>query len=173
MMEQNYTGIIKTDNVWSSIVEPDSDHQDEHSSDTDDRHDNQICEATKTDGNPCQGIKYKDKPYCYSHLKSRPRGRPPTTTLPAAVTGQPAASGCATHYVEPAVVSSETTTIGTGAGAGGCASHYGCATHYVDQQVQQQVQNEPCPLFQKLSQRLKEKLEGLDNEMKTLLKMLL
>jgi len=28
----------------------------------------EICIATKTDGHPCLGLKYKDTDYCYSHL---------------------------------------------------------------------------------------------------------
>lgn len=40
------------------------DQQDEHQQDGDD----EICIATKTNGNPCLGLKYKDTDYCYAHL---------------------------------------------------------------------------------------------------------
>jgi hypothetical protein len=149
-MEQAQDQQVKKENVWSGIVEPDSDDKDEYS----EEEESQVCEATKTDGKPCQGIKYKDTQYCYNHLmalQTRPRGRPKKVVdkvvdkVVEKVVDKvvekvaPVAPIIMDHAPSPRIPATSAT----------------------------------CSLVEKLSQRLKEKVEGLDDEMKTLLKLLL
>jgi len=140
------TIVIKKENTWTSIVEASDPEVDDSTGEEED----QICIATKTDGKPCQGIKYKDNDYCYNHLiaqKTRPKGRPRKTATDIIIT-------------QPQPQSSQN----------------------IQPQSSQNIQppsRVPSPktasssLLEKLTQRLKEKVDGLDDEMKVLLKMLL
>jgi hypothetical protein len=151
--------LVKKSNVWSSIVEASSDDE------NGDEPDNQICRAVKTDGNPCGGIRYKDNLYCYNHLvksKAKPKGRPVALDSLAKkvkvkpATGRSPGSGFA--HQEPEVV----------------APVASIAEPVV------KVPSRVCSprtasndLMEKLSSRLKVKIDGLDDEMKLLLRMLL
>jgi hypothetical protein len=135
---------IKTSNIWASIV----DHQE---SDTDselkhDEPDNDYCRATRVDGNPCNALRYKNELFCYSHLmqqKTRPRGRPKKVAPVAA----PALSATAVTDAQVAPV----------------ANDYSGA-------VGSSVNDD---LVHKLTDRLKMKIDMIDNETKLLLKLLL
>ena len=54
---------VRALHISKQEIEWDEDHE-QHEQDADD----EICIATKTDGNPCLGLKYKDTDFCYSHL---------------------------------------------------------------------------------------------------------
>ncbi len=155
-MEQAQDQQVKKENVWSGIVEPDSDDKDEYS----EEEESQVCEATKTDGKPCQGIKYKDTQYCYNHLmalQTRPRGRPKKVVDKVAETAKDGSSKG--HQVVDKVVEKVAPV----------------APIIMDHAPSPRIPatSATCSLVEKLSQRLKEKVEGLDDEMKTLLKLLL
>jgi len=135
----------KKENIWQNIPEvSEDDVKDGGKEEVSD-----ICIATKTDGKPCQGIKYKDTQYCYNHLmalQTRPRGRPKTKKEEVKEVVQVVAQ------VAPVPVIMEQVKAPSRVPSPKSAS---------------------CSLVEKLSQRLKEKVEGLDDEMKVLLKMLL
>jgi len=141
---------IKTSNVWSSIV------NDDQESDTDSKHDeepdNDYCRSKRVDGNPCNALRYKDELYCYSHLiqqKTRPRGRPKKLVTPATTTigvvGAPASQ------VTPVASTS--------------------ASDNVNAQCEHRALNDD--LIVKLTDKLKMKIDAIDNETKLLLKLLL
>lgn len=141
--------IIKKETVWSNVPESEEDTKDTSLQ-------SDICIATKTDGKPCQGIKYKDNDLCYSHLMKshcRPRGRPCKKVVDVsnsivALAPQPVAPSSAGNQVvapEPIRPPSRVPSPRT---AGD-------------------------DLLTKLSNRLRVKVESLDDEMKVLLKMLL
>jgi len=54
------------ENISKQEIEWDEDN--EKQEDPVEDQDDEICIATKTDGHPCLGLKYKDTDYCYSHL---------------------------------------------------------------------------------------------------------
>lgn len=137
--------IIKKETVWSNVPESEEDTKD-NSLQSD------ICVATKTDGKPCQGIKYKDNDLCYSHLMKshcRPRGRP----------------------CKPKVVDVSNSIVALAPASDG--------NKIVAPEPIRPPSRVPSPrsagddLLTKLSNRLRLKVESLDDEMKVLLKMLL
>jgi len=145
---------IKKENVWSSIVEPDT--EDDRDEPSGEEQESQVCEATKTDGKPCQGIKYKDTQYCYNHLmalQTRPRGRPKTKKEEVKEVVVVAPVMCEARTAVPV-----------------------CPIVMEQVKAPSRVpspKSASCSLVEKLSQRLKEKVEVLDDEMIVLLKMLL
>jgi hypothetical protein len=138
---------VKNSNVWSSIVNIDQE------SDTDSKHDdepdNDYCRATRVDGNPCNALRYKNELYCYSHLmqqKTRPRGRPKKVApvaAPAVTDAQVAPVASTSASDTPTVAVANATNVGTDS------------------------------LILKLTNKLKMKIDQIDNETKLLLKLLL
>jgi len=144
---------IKNSNVWASIV----DHQE---SDTDSKHDdepdNDYCRATRVDGNPCNALRYKNELYCYSHLmqqKTRPRGRPKKVSPVAAPSTEHSQVAPVANGYSGAVASTSASDTPTVAVAN--------ATNVNDD------------LIVKLTNKLKMKIDQIDNETKLLLKLLL
>ena len=138
---------IKTSNIWSSIV---NDQESDTDTDTELKHDepdNDYCRSTRVDGNPCNAMRYKNELYCYSHLmqqKTRPRGRP-----------------------KKLVAAPATTSIGVVAPVAAPALS---ATAVTDSERCSSVNDD---LVHKLTDRLKMKIDAIDNETKLLLKLLL
>jgi hypothetical protein len=141
---------IKNSNIWSSIV----DHQE---SDTDSKHDdepdNDYCRATRVDGHACNALRYKNELFCYSHLmsqKTRPRGRPKKVAPVAA----PALSATAVSRASDHDYRSTDAQVAPVA--------FTSASDNVNDH-----------LILKLTDRLKMKIDQIDNETKLLLKLLL
>jgi hypothetical protein len=144
--------LVKKSNVWTSIVEASSDDE------NGDEPDNQICRAVKTDGNPCGGIRYKDNLYCYNHLvksKAKPKGRPVGSVSLDSLAKKVKVKPLPVPEPVPAPV---------------------VASVSVPTQVPSRVcspRTASNDLMEKLSSRLKDKIDGLNDEMKLLLRMLL
>ena len=143
-MEQEQ--VIKKENVWTNIVDDDS--SDEEQPKQEER-ESELCGTIKSDGKPCGAMRYKHHALCYNHLLKagvRPKGRP-KTVVPKVQLVAP----------EPIVMEREQPTDRNG---GSRSAH--------------QAQDVSCdPLIEKLTLKIKEKIDGLDSEMKLLLKMLL
>ena len=146
----------KKENIWTNVPEVSSsdDVKDGGKEEVSD-----ICVATKTDGKPCAGIKYKDTEYCYNHLmqtKVRPRGRPPKVIADLAPVVLP----------PPPIVAPVSSNAGDQV----------VASHITEPRAPSRVvspRSSSNDLVEKLSIKLKQKVDGLDDEMKLLLRMLL
>jgi hypothetical protein len=162
------SGISKKENIWTNVPEVSSsdDVKDGGKEEVSD-----ICIATKTDGKPCGGIKYKDTEYCYNHLmqtKVRPRGRPPKViadlapvVLTPCAAPVPANAGDQIVAPRPDFVPEGPATR---------------ASHITEPRAPSRVvspRSSSNDLVEKLSIKLKQKVDGLDDEMKLLLRMLL
>jgi hypothetical protein len=150
--------IEKKQNIWQNIPEvSEDDVKDGGKEEVSD-----ICIATKTDGKPCQGIKYKDTQYCYNHLmktKVRPRGRPPKVITDLAPVVVP--------VVAPVASSHSPSNAGDQVAPVAPRTEPRAPSRVVSPRTSSN------DLVEKLSIRLKQKVEGLDDEMKVLLRMLL
>jgi hypothetical protein len=147
---------VKNSNVWSSIVndqESDTDTELKH-----DEPDNDYCRATRVDGNPCKALRYKNELYCYSHLlsqKTRPRGRPKKLVAVAA----PATTTIGV------VAAPQVAPVGSSFSGSLMSENSGRCAHRSES-----VNDD---LVLKLTDRLKMKIDLIDNETKLLLKLLL
>ena len=149
----------KKENIWQNIPEVSEDDVKDGKEEVSD-----ICIATKTDGKPCQGIKYKDTQYCYNHLmktKVRPRGRPPKVITDLA----PVAP---VPVVAPVALASNAGNV-----AGELQTQVAPRTEPRAPSRVVSPRTSSNDLVEKLSIRLKQKVEGLDDEMKLILKLLL
>jgi hypothetical protein len=139
------------ENINKQEIEWDEDN--EKQEDPVEDQEDEICIATKTDGHPCLGLKYKDTDYCYSHLtkmKMLPsrvvpvelpkRGRPKKIQIDPSF-----------HQVAPAIVKQVAPVAPV------------ASTSVSDND----------DLVLKLTQRLKMKIDAIDTETKMLLKLLL
>jgi hypothetical protein len=130
------------ENIAKQEIEWDEDN--EKQEDPVEDQDDEICIATKTNGDPCCGLKYKDNDYCYSHLtKMKMLPKPnPKTSIELPKRGRP-------KKVQPAV------------------------SQPVSQPAVSQPQPAVSSLEDKLMKRMKDKLKGLDADTKLLLQCLL
>lgn len=160
------------ENVSKQEIEWDEEHeenqQDDHQQDGDD----EICIATKTDGNPCLGLRYKNTDYCYAHLskmklvpKTKPQPVDPTL-LPKR--GRPKKVQIApVAPITPAVPSAPVAPV-----ASAPVTSVPLALHSVGQ-AHLWASPQPTTLESKLLKKLKDKLDKLDTDTKMLLQCLL
>jgi len=68
------SGLYSTGSAPGVIPDRNPEHHSDQVEESDDR-----CVAMKSDHTRCKNMKYKnEKFYCYNHLEDKPRGRPPT-----------------------------------------------------------------------------------------------
>lgn len=150
------------ENINKQEIEWDEDHEDLQTARPPDGdsvgNEDEICIATKTDGHPCLGLKYKDTDYCYSHL-SKMKMLPKTTPIELPKRGRPKKIVSAVAKEVAPIQNDGRATL---------PSALAVAPSFV---ALPSALNDSLVL--KLTDKLKMKIDLIDNETKLLLKLLL